>query len=756
MKTCNVILLFLASTIAFPLLVAGQSQSKPEPQDPDKIIVERSEVVLDAVVRDKKGRPVTNLTLNDFAVYEDGVRQQVSSFRLVTRSDGSSSRAEQIPDNQKRDPKTKAPAAATTSGFKNSPAVIDNQPGAVALVFDRLSPDARSRAHTAALAYLAQGLSPNDYVGVLVIDQTLRVLQTFTNDAQLIRKAIDQAEKESSSTYQDSTSQIIELSKQYEALIVADDLDKRGHADALIAMGRPDEARNLMNQPPEHTFAMMVLEAMIRSTEGYEKLERDQQGYATTDSLLAIINGMSTLPRRKALLFFSQGVAVTSATAGNFQALISNANRASVSIYAIDAAGLRAESTDLLLGQAMTALGQRRITQASHGGDSNLGSMNKDLERNEDLIRRNPASGLGQLADQTGGVFVSGTNDPGARLRQVNEDLHSYYLLSYSPKNKNYDGNFRQTSVNVTRPGLEVQARKGYFALAESYDSPVQPYEAPGLAILSGKAQPNTFQTRAAAFSFPEPARGGLVPVVVEVPAGSIHFLVDNAKTNYRSDFSVVVLIRNEAQKVVRKLSSHYLVSGPYDKLDAALNGNILFYKETRLEPGRYTIASIVYDALANQSSTAMGNVEVPVENKTQLQLSSLVLLKNAERLSSADKQASRLFHVGEVLLYPNLGEPLSKSDNPDLRLFITVYAPQNSLSREGPNGPKLTLEVLRNGQALGQLSSDLQAPDKTGRIQYTGTIAIGAFPPGEYELKAMVSDGVTKAVRSERFTVQP
>jgi len=51
-------------------------------------------------------------------------------------------------------------------------------------------------------------------------------------------------------------------------------------------------------------------------------------------------------------------------------------------------------------------------------------------------------------------------------------------------------------------------------------------YEAAGLAIFSGKSQPNAFETRAGAFSFPEPARPGLVPVVVEVPAGATDILV--------------------------------------------------------------------------------------------------------------------------------------------------------------------------------------------------------------------------------------
>src|ERR1039458_2428243 len=42
------------------------------------------EVALDLVVRDKKGRLVKNLTSGDVEIYEDGVRQQLRSFRLVT------------------------------------------------------------------------------------------------------------------------------------------------------------------------------------------------------------------------------------------------------------------------------------------------------------------------------------------------------------------------------------------------------------------------------------------------------------------------------------------------------------------------------------------------------------------------------------------------------------------------------------------------------------------------------------------------
>ena len=709
--------LALVLSIASAFTAFSQTQSKSESQAQEKIVVERSEVVLDAVVRDKKGRPVTNLSANDFEIYEDGARQQIDSFRLITRGPlKNATTDEQRPISQP----VKTAKAATAIPLPS----VENKPGAVALVFDRLAPDARARAHAAALAYIEQGLGPNDYVGVFRMDQSLIAVQTFTNDVQLIKQAIDQVATSGTSVYISAEKEIAKLWELH------DELKRRGPS-----------------------FELFFNEMRIRTAQDFERIERDQQGYFTPNSLLAVINGMGTLSGRKALVLFSEGIAIPPSAAARFRSIISNANRANVSIYTVDAAGLRAESVDAETTTAIKRIATIRLEQAMDA-DEPTGPlshpMTRDLERNEDLVRKTPEGTLRQLASETGGTSISSTNDPGSHLRQVNEDLHSYYLLSYSPRNQDYDGRFRQINLRVTRAGMDVQARKGYYALRESYDSSVLEYEATALAMLGGKAVADAFQTHCAAFSFPEPTKPGLVPIVVEIPAGSISFLVDNAKTNYRSDFSVVVLIRNEAQKIVRKLSSHYLVSGSYDKLDAALNGNILFYKETQLEPGRYTVSSIVYDSLAKHSSTAGNAVTVPVEDQAKLQLSSIVLLKNAERLSSADKSASRLLRVGDVLLYPNLGEPLSKSDNSELRLLITVYAPRYAST------PKLTLEVLWNGKILGQLPGDLPAPDQTGRIQYTGAIAIGALPPGEYELKATVTDGVSKASRSEQFTVQP
>ena len=53
----------------------------------------------------------------------------------------------------------------------------------------------------------------------------------------------------------------------------------------------------------------------------------------------------------------------------------------------------------------------------------------RGMERNEDVLRLNPESGLGQLANETGGFLVRDTNDARAGFRRIAEDMRFHYLL---------------------------------------------------------------------------------------------------------------------------------------------------------------------------------------------------------------------------------------------------------------------------------------------------------------------------------------
>lgn len=729
----SVLIVAVTAASAFPR--AWQKPQDPG-QDDETIVVGTTEVLMDAVVKDKKGALVKDLQASDFEVFEDGVKQEIRSFRLVTRD----RRAEE--QERAATPGVETTPAQPTVTRRAGPPASARPLGAVALVFDRLSAEARIRARDAALSYVGTETRPDDFVGVFSIDLSLRAIQPFTSDGQLIRQAIERFASGGASTHGQTAEQLGSTAQQLAAN--ANPSSAGGAGLASLGQETGGGTGDVGAAAADQQFAEMTR----RAVEGFEVLERGQQGYATTDGLLAIINAMGRLPRRKALILFSEGVAIPTAVQSQFRSVISAANRANVSIYTVDAAGLRAQSTNAETARAQAALGARRLATAGSPYDGS-GPMSRDLERNEDLMNLNPEGGLGELANATGGLFIGSTNNPGARLRHVDEDLHTYYLLSYSPKNQDFNGQFRQISLKVNRSGVEVQARKGYYALDTSYDTPVLHYEAPALALLGSKSTPppNAFNSHVAAFNFPVPGKTGLVPVMVEVPSGSINFVVSKEKKAYATNFSVIVLVRDEARRVVRKLSNQYILGGPLDQLDAAKQGKILFYRETQLDPGRYTVSSIVYDATNGRASANESVLEVPAVDESRLRLSSVILIKSAE----PDKQTQNPFRFGEVLLYPNMGEPVRKSVSKNLAFFVTVYPPRGATS-----ATKLKIEIKQKGRTLGQSSNDLPAPDADGRIQYASAVPIDKYAPGDYELLITVQDARDTVTRSEKFTIAP
>ncbi|HEX8889209.1 MAG TPA: VWA domain-containing protein [Pyrinomonadaceae bacterium] len=716
--------LLFASVCIAVMTIASRAQTQPasEQQSGQKVVVNAGEVLFDVVVRDKKGRAVYDLRPSDLEVYEDGVAQQVNSFHLVRRGDVTGG-GDIAASNAAGTSRAKSQAAGPASSASER-AEAGQRLSAVAIVFDRLTPDGRARASRAALGYVGE---KNDLVGVFLTDLSLVTLQPYTNDMQSVRRAIEKAGASNPSHYNSNDEQ-------------ARDVRKRLGNVIKQTGGNPQNAGAQMEKK--------LLELELWDLEINEEFQREQQGMATMHGLLKVASSLGVLPGRKAIILFSEGLIIPPSVASPFRALINAANRSNVSIYTVDAAGLRTESKTEETRKEITSRSNLRLIQEASNEESTL-PMTRGLERNEDLLNLNPDSGLGQLADQTGGSYITDTNDIQTRLQKVDEDLHSYYMMSYSPQNQNYDGSYRKIEIKVKRPGLVVQSRKGYFAINGAFASPVLSYEVPALALLSRGARPDIFPVEAAAFNFPEAGAPGRAPIAVEAPMEAFSFHVDSQKRLYKTDFSIVVLLKDQSGQVVKKLSKQYQLSGVFDELEAARQGNVLFYQETNLPPGSYKFEAVAYDHLTGRASVRTGTLEVADGDESKLRLSSVHIIRTAER-APANAQAGNPFQVGDLLLYPNLGEAVHKEASKQLPFFFTVYLPSGSQT-----APKLMIELRQKGKSLAQIPVELSAPDAAGRIQYVAGLPLENIPAGEYELKVTVADGTNTFTRSGFFSVE-
>jgi hypothetical protein len=145
----------------------------------------------------------------------------------------------------------------------------------------------------------------------------------------------------------------------------------------------------------------------------------------------------------------------------------------------------------------------------------------------------------------------------------------------------------------------------------------------------------------------------------------------------------------------------------------------------------------------------------VPRISDDRAQVSSLVLVDRIEQTQPPAADASPApnagntaddsgdagggpLYVGNLLVYPNAGEPISKRDRRELTFYFSIYS-------NGPGrvqAPSAELELLASGRLLARVPLKLTEPDARQRIQQVSRMPIDTLTPGAYELRLRVHDG--------------
>jgi VWFA-related protein len=696
-------------------------------------------ILVDVVVRDRKNLPVTDLAAADFEIYEDGVRQNLDTFTRISRGSGIGvGIAWKSADRTVAVNPTGLPAGAPAAD-----APEEEEETTTAVVFDHLSSETLRVAQQATLQYIPESGESRGRIGVFATDAGVRVVQRYTNDLPRVRQAIEAVIPSGTAAEEAKADRNDQLTARRREL--RDTLESA--AAGVVAGGGAVVAANSAELGRRETELRMI-QMELNMARSFDNLDRDHKGYDTALGLLAVVQSLSTYPGRKTIVFFSEGLPVSPVLSARLDFVIDIANRSNVTAYVIDANGLRVKSAATNMQKEMQAFADERLAQIASGSDRTEQPLTMAFERVEDTLKLDSRTGLARLAGETGGFLIEQTNNLSSAFRRIEEDSRFHYLLTYSPANPEFDGKFREIRVKVRRPGTQVFARKGYRALRAPGAIDAGSYERPALALLDRTSLPNVFPVHAAGFTFPDPARPGLTPVIVQVRTDALRFTIDQRRGTYSAQAAVVVRIRDEHGDEAQKLSQQYLLAGEAKDVDAARNGEILFYRETNLAPGVYTMEAIVFDAIAQQGSARVATLSVPRPGAAMIGMSSLVLINRIEDVSDvpAEAAAAAPLYVGRSLLYPLIGEPIRRSETSELPFYFALYGRVQGL--------EASAQLLQNGKVLAE--APVQLPQSNGpRVQHVGRLPIGALPPGTYELRIRVTDGKREESRTAYFTLR-
>jgi VWFA-related protein len=709
-----------AALIGLPAFTQQPTAPAPAPQSPT-VKATAEEVLLDVVVRDKKGRPITDLKPEELTVTDNGVPQTITGFRLVRGSEAVSQ------------------TGATTT--------LDplRQIRLVTLAFEPLGEiDQRKMARSAAIDLVKGEQGANVFYSVVSINTRLLVLQQFTKDKEALIKAIERATGGYAGDKLMSESNAIqaELRRQLGGQTVAG-ADSPG--TVLAAASQVASQNTFSGRPPANAdFTAPILARVMLDMLRMDQAAASQGARLSISALKSLVQGLQPMPGRKSVLYFTWGMYETPELDVPFRNLMSLANRANVTFYSVDTRGVQ------IHGQNEGAASELR--SATAGSATAMmrteGATTKEevfaMDRAETSGRSSVQIAIRDLAESTGGFLIGDRNDLREPLRKVNEEISSYYELTFNPHIQNYDGTFRKLAVAAGRKDLVVHARNGYFALPpEARAMGFENYELPLLKAISEGRMSEDVKFRSGGILLQSRSEGTDLSVMVEVPLHELQPKTDPAKNTLNVHCSLGALVKDSKGEVVQKLTRDRSFQVTADQLKM---GNFVDKMMVTLAPGKYELDSAVMDR--ESGKVGMQRSELTVEPKGKgVGISSLSLVRsftpNAKGLDPNEP-----FQFQGASITPTLDDRVLRSKDAVLRLFFTVYQDTSISSK-----PTVEIEFLQNGKSLTKAPLPLPDADAQGRIPYVMTVPAAAIPPGSYEIHATARQGDT--VSATKIMVQ-
>jgi VWFA-related protein len=557
---------------------AAQPPSASESLSPLLLRINTRMVLVDAVVTDRRGKPVTDLTADDFAVMEDGKKQTIKSFSLRTLMSAGA---------------TSAPRSVTLPGFySNVPDVHTEEGPPIIILLDALNTPYADQiyAREQLLSYLKQ-LGPRQNMAIYILGSKLSMLQGFTDDPQILQQAVARVLGKSHPTNTPANGLPATAPPSVTAPSRATgppvNAPPRSVNVSLIDRPRQSTLNSITNPTVSDPGGLDAVTAKLRAS----LLAQEDQGQidyrirATLLALRQIARNCAGYPGRKNLIWLSTAFPLSNEVVSNGP-------------YYEDF-----RKTGKLLADAQTAVYPIDPRGVSTFAPAEMAAGSADL--------RDTHASMNYVANWTGGRASYERNDIGAEINQAVQDGATYYLLGYYPLNKNWNGAFRKTQVKLLRAGLHVRSRQGYFATDVMDKNPMRVNAA--LQEFIGALDldsPNSTMLPVTAHVIPPASDHSQVFLDVGVDPHSVMFepQADNLQESYVEFITVVHDAQGKTVVTKSDLLKTNATAQTYAKI---MSGSLAIRQKFNLMPGKYLIRIGVRDAKSNLIGTLTAKVEV-------------------------------------------------------------------------------------------------------------------------------------------------
>ncbi len=725
------------------------SQEPQAPPDSPTFRVGTRIATIDAVVVDKDGRHVTDLTPADFEVVERGKRQTVrqSVYVRVVGPDGraitqpAAADRPTSPTSSAATPSAATPSAATPSaapagaaerlrplagpGGLASPERVGR---VIAIVVDDLGLSFESTAYVRQMLtrYVDTKIGPGDLVAIIRTAGGVGTLQQFTTDRRLLHAAIER---------------------------VRWSLQSRSGVAAFEAV-----APTPMAPPPASGGAPQPMASGGGTKLGAtpDELKAEVTAAGSMGALEYVLRGIEALPGRKAVVFVSEGFdlgirdAKASRTWSAFTRVMDRANRAGVVVYSMDPRGLQ---TGMMVAEDNPQTPFSPNSGAPTGVELQQLITGANAKRHRALM--DTQESLTYLAEQTGGFAVLNTNGLFEGLARAVDDTRGYYLVGFDTAiavNERWDPN--DVRIRVTRPGLTVRARRGLFGPAEKDRPRDGPPTDPLVAAALTPFSSGSIDVRLTTLFAHDKKAGSYVRTLFFIDPAGLTF-VDGPDGRRDADLTLLLLAVGDNGQAVGQARLNVPLRLDPEAYRLLRQRGLLYSARVGIkEPGGYQIRAAVQDDHSRQIGTSAQFVDVPKVGKGRVALSGVVMmdvaaLRGRTPAEAAGNASATHPDGGPAVLAADaigdgvLGEPAIKIFKAGSEVVYTCEIYDGRGKRDEGFSTRATL--LRDGRAfyttppspVGAAPKDAKP---VGAVPVGGRLSLGAkLPRGTYTLQVSV-----------------